>query len=117
MPLPLFFIGSIMCNYRKDNYCTITQEKCPWVYWCDKVMTWKELSKMPKECKIATNAQVPDGYNKVLFERKGFLYVSIENMTIKIKNPYNYIPQFVKVYKAKDEWKIRREKEKKNEVY
>lgn len=65
---------------------------------------------MPKECKINSNQDAPKGYNKVLFERKGFLYISNENQTIKIKNPYDYIPSFVKIFKTKDEWKIKKEK-------
>lgn len=97
-----------MCNYRKDNICSITNEKCPWVYYCDKVGAWKELSKMPKQCKLSKQVEVPKGYNKVVFERKGFLYVQIDNQTIKFLNPYDYIPEYVKVYKSKGELKIKK---------
>lgn len=97
-----------MCNYRKDNICLVNNEKCPWVYWCDKVNTWKELSKMPKYCKISADAQVPNGYNKVVFERKGYLYVKVDDQTIKMLNPFDYIPDCVKLYKSKGELKIRK---------
>lgn len=98
-----------MCDYRELNQCKITNDVCPWVYWCDKVRAWKELSKTPKECKITEKAELPKGYYRVAFEKRGFLYVRIENGLIKIKNPYDEIPIMVKAYKTKNgEWKIRK---------
>lgn len=108
----------IMCKYREDNKCKITQEKCPWVYWCDKIGVWKELSKMPKVCKVQATIEIPEGFNKVEFERRGYLYVRVStpiNQVVKIKNIYDYTPQYVKVYQTnKGEWKIRKIKEKNN---
>lgn len=63
---------------------------------------------MPKYCKVSTNVQVPDGYNKVLFERNGCLYVKVDDQTIKMLNPFDYIPEYVKVYKSKGELKIKK---------
>ncbi|MBQ0141789.1 MAG: hypothetical protein KBT06_03140 [Prevotellaceae bacterium] len=97
-----------MCNYRKENICTVNNEKCPWVYWCDKVNTWKELSKMPKKCKIGENTKAPDGFNKVVFERKGYLYVIVGDQTIKFLNPFDFVPEYVKLYKSKGELKIKK---------
>lgn len=98
-----------MCDYRDNNICNITHSVCPWVYWCDKVNTWKELSKKPNRCKVIDNAPLPDGYYKVEFERKGYLYVYVDEEVIKIKNIFNYMPNMVKLYKCENEWKIRKE--------
>jgi hypothetical protein len=57
-------------------------------------------------------SNIPSGYSKVVFEKKGFLYIDVDNETIKIKNPYDYTPLYVKLFKSKGEWKIRKEKEK-----
>lgn len=100
-----------MCNYRDKNICRINNNVCPWVYWCDKINAHKELSKMPKHCRIIDSIPVPDGYNKVEFERNGYLYVKVDNQTIKIKNPFDYIPTMVKIYQSKSGWKIRKIKE------
>ena len=102
------------CVYRELNNCKKTNNICPWVSWCGKINGWKERSGMEKYCKYLQNKDVPHGYYAVEFERKGFLYVLINNETIKIKNPFNLIPDYVKVYKSKGEWKIKKEKEKEN---
>lgn len=104
---PYFFI--IMCNYRDENMCNITHSVCPWVYWCDKVNIWKELSKKPSKCKVVNETSLPDGYYKVEFERKGYLYINVDRQIVKIKNVFDYTPNMVKLYQDKNEWKIRKE--------
>ena len=99
-----------MCNFRVDNSCQITQSVCPWVYWCDKVQAWKELSKKPKVCNVQPNLEeLPKGTYYVKFERNGYLYVSVEGGLEKIKNIFNYQPLTVQLYKYKGEWKIKKE--------
>lgn len=99
-----------MCDNRIENKCLITNSVCPWVYWCDKIQVWKELSKAPKNCPIKSEAPMPKGYYKVEFERKGYLYILIDDQLIKLVNPYNdKIPKMVKLYKSKNVWKIRKE--------
>lgn len=98
-----------MCNNRIENKCKITNDICPWTYWCGKLSTYKEREGMDKYCKYKQQVQVPDGYNLVKFERNGFLYVDIDSQTIKLCNPYSYVPQYVKVYKYRGEWRIKKE--------
>lgn len=98
-----------MCNYRELNQCKITNEVCPWVYWCNKIATWKELPKTPNVCKVSTTAKLPKGYYEVAFEKNGYLYVRVENQTVKVLNVYENVPIMVKMYKTKNnEWKLRK---------
>lgn len=101
------------CIYRKENNCQKTNNICPWVSWCAKINGWKERAGMEKYCKYLKIKEVPDGYNLVQFEKNGFLYVVVGNETIKMQNPFDYIPDFVKIYKSKGNFKIRKEKENK----
>ena len=96
-----------MCSYRKEDKCTVNNEKCPWVYWCDKVNTWKELSKTPKKCKVAENVEIPNGCNKVLFGRRQHLYVLVGDQAIRFVNPFDYIPRYVELYETEDGLKIK----------
>ena len=41
-----------MCEYVKGNQCLVTKEVCPFVYWCDKIHSYKPSSSMPENCKI-----------------------------------------------------------------
>lgn len=100
------------CIYREKNNCEVTKNICPWVMWCSKINNYKERAGVDKYCKYKNMSNIPDGYSKVAFEKKGFLYIDVENETIKIKNPYDYTPLYVKLFKSKGEWKIRKEKEK-----
>ena len=98
-----------MCEYVKENQCLITKEVCPFVYWCDKIHSYKLSPSMPENCKIKSKLQIPKGYSKVRFERKGYLYVDVNDQTIQIKNPFDDIPLYVKVTKSKDgNWRIRK---------
>lgn len=101
-----------MCNYRELNKCKVTNDICPWVYWCDKIKAWKILSKAPKQCAVANKSEIPKGYYEVAFERQGYLYVRTDGAVIKMLNPFDYVPTIVKAYKTKNgEWKIRKTKE------
>lgn len=61
---------------------------------------------MPQSCKIKENADIKKvigkGYYEVVKERKGNLYVNIDNEINIIKNPYGEDwPKFVRVSKNK----------------
>ena len=47
----------------------------------------------------------------VQFERHGYLYVQVEDNVIKLKNPYDYIPDDVVVRKYNKSYKIIANKE------
>ena len=95
-----------MCKNRKENICIITKNICPWAQWCGKISNWKERPGAEKYCKFLKEEQTPEGYYKVEFERHGFLYVNYNNVIIKIENPFEDVPKFVKVKKTKVSYKL-----------
>lgn len=60
------------------------------------------MNSMPKNCKVQDSIKPPKGWYKVRMERKGYLYVDINNQTIKLSNPFDYVPIFVKISKLKN---------------
>ena len=97
-----------MCEYVTENRCRITKEICPYMYFCDKIQTFRPSSSMPQDCKIKEKYEIPFGYYKVRGERKGYLYVDYGNITIKVKNPFDHTPLYVRVKKMKSgEYKLR----------
>lgn len=92
-----------MCEYIKENnICSINLDICPYMYFCNKRRKWIPLKSMPSNCKIKETIEVPKGYYKIRMERKGYLYVDIDNHTHKFLNPFDYTPLYVKVTKSKD---------------
>lgn len=104
------------CTYRNNNMCSIVDGVCPWVFYCGKIGGYKERDGIEKYCKYKKQEpikNIPNGCYPVIFEKKGFLYIELNNQTIKLQNPFDYIPQYVKLYQSKGNWKIKKEKEKK----
>lgn len=98
-----------MCKYLDNNICNITKNNCPYTYFCYKKNCYKILSSMPEKCKIAENNEIPYGYYKVRMERKGYLYIDINNITYKILNPFEDIPLYVKAYKLRNgQWRLKK---------
>ena len=97
-----------MCEYVQLNKCSISGEVCPFMYYCNKLRIWKPLKSMPEKCNIKENFEIPKGYCKVRFERKGYLYVDINNQTFAIKNPFDDVPKYVKATKTKNGWRLRK---------
>ena len=89
-----------MCQYLKENQCSILKNNCPWSYFCNKENKWKFKSEGSK-CKVKANADVPKGYYKVCFEKHGYLYISVNGQIQVVANPFDDIPLYVKVYKLK----------------
>lgn len=100
-----------MCEYVNKNICSITKGVCPYVYFCNKTLSWKESKNMPTNCKVKENhSNIPKGCYSVAFERKGQLYVNIKGIIYSFDNPYNdEIPKYVKAQKNKQgEWIIKK---------
>ena len=97
-----------MCKYRDNKYCKKTGSICPWAQWCGKINAYKERAGAEKYCKFLHEEQedAPDGYYKVEFERHGYLYINFKNDIIKILNPFEDVPNFVKVRKNKTTYKL-----------
>lgn len=97
-----------MCEYVIKNQCTLTNENCPFVYFCHKSNSWLPNKAMPKNCNVKLNAEVPIGYYRIREERKGYLYVDIDDHTYKILNPFKDVPLYVKATKTKNGWKLKK---------
>lgn len=99
-----------MCEKLKVNMCLITNDRCPYTYYCNNEGQWKPSKSMPINCKIKrfSQTEAPEGFYCVREERKGYLYVDIGDTTYKLKNPFDYIPAYVKITKTKNGYKIRK---------
>lgn len=97
-----------MCKYREGQICNITHSNCPWAYWCGHISAFKERESCKKYCKLLKEEEqkVPEGHYKVKFERHGFLYIDFNNQILKIKNPFEDVPSFVKIKKYKTSYKL-----------
>lgn len=97
-----------MCEYVSGNQCRVTQSTCPYVYFCEKIQGFKPSANMPVDCKIKQKIEIPQGYCRVRDARKGWLYIDYADMTIKVKNPFDHTPLYVRVRKMKSgEYKLR----------
>lgn len=92
-----------MCNFiQNEKECSILKKQCPYVYFCNKQKEWKQMSSMPANCKIKRNIEVPLGYYKVCFEKRGNLYIDVNGHIEIISNPFNIVPLYVKIIKTKN---------------
>lgn len=94
-----------MCEYIKENKCSLQNTVCPFVYWCSKINNYKNTRYM-NDCKIKKRANVPHEYYEVCFSRHGDLYINVKNQTIVIKNIYDDVPNYVKLRKSKGKYTI-----------
>ena len=64
---------------------------------------------MPINCKVKDKAEIPEGYYKVCFEKRGSLYIDMNGHVEIIPNPFDDVPLYVKATKLKNgTWKIRK---------
>ena len=97
-----------MCNYLKENKCSILNNNCPWVYYCNKKSMWI-FKQEGKNCKVLKGLDVPSGYYLVKFERRGRLYIDINGQIEIIPNPFNDVPLYVKAVKLKNgKWRLKK---------
>lgn len=97
-----------MCEFAEENKCVITNNVCPFIYWCDKLQTWRANKYMPTNCKTKTNTVRHKGKYRVRECRKGYLYVDIDDRTYKILNPFDFVPDYVDVQKRGGEYQIKK---------
>ena len=97
-----------MCEYAKDNICTVNNGICPFVYWCDKLQIWRANKYMPTNCKMKPNTVRHKGKYQVKDCRKGFLYVDIDGAIYKILNPFDFVPDYVDVQKREGKFQIKK---------
>lgn len=89
-------------NYEQVPTCSKQSGDhiCPHVRRCLEHHIWKPLAYMAN-CPIRS---APTG--NVQFERHGYLYVQVDNQVIKVKNPYDYVPDNVELRKYKGNYKV-----------
>ena len=97
-----------MCEYVRGNQCRVTQATCPYMYFCEKIRGFKPSASMPADCKVKQKAETPKGYCRVRDERKGWLYIDYNDITVKVKNPFDHVPLYVRIKVLKSgEYKLR----------
>ena len=98
-----------MCEYVQYNNCKITNQICPYMYWCDKLQIWRANNYMPKNCKVKeTNVVKHKGKYQVREYRKGYLYVDINGITYKLQNLFDFVPDYVDVFKKNGQYQIKK---------
>ena len=98
-------------SYRKNKHdyltCAILQELCPLVRYCGIKGEYINTDNYDTNCryyiqKERTVGMTQDKPNKVLFEKRGFLYVELNDelgQVITVKNTFDEVPKYVKLYK------------------
>ena len=99
---------------RQMIYCKKTNETCIAIRYCPTVRNYVNLNDYKDRCNIIKNIKREDYMakgmgNKVLFEKNGILYVEILDIdqVREIKNPYDYIPEYVATVNVKGEYYIK----------
>lgn len=98
---------------RHYLYCKLmNNEKCPLIRYCGIVSDFISIDNYDKNCKIYLKGEdlinMKNGESKVLFTKRGSLYVELDNSTvIAIANPYSYEPKYVELIKIKDEYYVK----------
>ena len=95
-------------NRNEGNQCKAMNYEWPFVYYWGRIQAYKELERAKLGCKYMNEVEIPEGYKRVEYERHGYLYVDMGNEVIKIPNPFEDIPQFVKVSKTKTGYKVKK---------
>ena len=64
-------------------------------------------------CVLREKKEIPEGYCNVRFEKKGKLYVDYENRVIAVVNPYDIVPDYVKIgiRRKSGEFYVKKEKQ------
>lgn len=111
-------------KYYPKLYCNINDNRCPYSKRCNIEEKWLPLPSQ-KNCgvrEMELKRNIPNDAYAVRFEKGGFLYVDVENHTMKFKNTIGKIPNgyvYIKEDKIslepfKEEKKKEKKKDKKN---
>ena len=86
------------CNIAPYNsYCSCNKsnEICPFTRRCSTRMAHVPLASM-NNCQLRKEEEmIPTNTNKVRFEKRGKLFIEVNDHVIELKNPYDYIPDYV----------------------
>lgn len=97
-------------NGRAYLNCNITKEICPRVRFCSTKGKIVNVDNAEINCNLAIKKKELIGYSeltpdKVVIEKNGTLWVNHHELdqVFTIKNPYDYIPTYVKLIKKENE--------------
>jgi len=89
-------------------YCKQTDNICVYQYYCPQVKKYK-LNNREGGCIMYNKEKKTLNKNQynVRFEKRGILFVEIDNYVQEFKNPYDYIPESVELARVNGEWFIK----------
>ncbi len=90
--------------------CNQTTERCPMVRYCGKVGDIINIDNYEKKCRLYIEKENSMGItketpNKVLFEKRGKLYIETNDeigQVITLDNPFDEVPKAVKLLKRQN---------------
>lgn len=87
----------VVAPYNDFCRCQVDNDLCPFVYRCTVEMRWKPLDGMDK-CtnRVKEETLAKDEY-RVRFALKGRLFVEIDDFVKEVPNPFDSVPQKVKL--------------------
>lgn len=96
--------------------CNLDNEICPFVRRCATWGTWLPLSAMERCGKKnlqekGEDIELKKGETKVFKESHGKLYLIVNGQTVRMQNPFDYIPKTVELIKKDGEYIIKTKKE------
>lgn len=99
---------------RSMVYCNKTNQTCTSIRYCHTMSNYKMVDNYEDKC-IAIRNVKRDEYmkkgmtNRVVFEKNGILTIEILdiNQAREIKNPYDYVPEYVELVNIKGEYHIK----------
>lgn len=107
-----------MCQYSYYNanetdrpklYCKLNNGRCIYAKLCMRLDKFIIQDDIAGECYLMNEElkkNIPEGANYVRFEKKGYLYVELEDTVIKVKDTIGTPTNYVYLKKYKDEYKI-----------
>lgn len=107
--LPSYIYIEKMCEYIniKAGKCNVDNGFCPFLFYCNKNNEYRVNPRMNNTCKKKPEV-IPKNYYKVQFEKKKSLYIEVKNNIIVLKNPFDYVPVYVKLSKDRNgKWSIK----------
>lgn len=90
---------------REYLFCKRTDRICDYSKFC-RLQNKFILNDRWEQCSVKEEKNIPSGSNRVLFERKGFLYIDYGNGTIKVKNIFTYVPDYIYIRDGIDGYDI-----------
>lgn len=95
-----------MCEYldiNNNGRCRVKDNQCPYVYFCTKINRYRPQNNFPAKCKVAEAMEIPKGYYKVCFVKRGNLYIDYDGHVEIVANPFEdgEVPAYVRMYKVK----------------